>query len=396
MTRAAGYPRPRRDALATAGAASGFSLALGIASVAIPLLAVRAGYSGAQIGALIALSAASQMAARVFMGAAMRRLPDWTFVAASTVMLAVSNGLVALSSALVPFVLAQLLQGVARAFFWTGSQTHAVRMSTSSVRALAKLSLFSSAGLITGPALAGVFTEVSAGFALGMGCVIAVVAAVPCFLLSRLPPFAPPGDGKPRRIWRRPGVDAGCWSSVTAGAWRGLLSSYVPVVLEAARQTPSTIGVLVAIANGASLAGVAAVHRVRGRWLTVSYALGVLAAGIATAAVAPLSSVAWAAAIALGVSGLGAGALQTVGPAVATDAVHREEAGDAIAAAGTFRAAALFAAPLGVAGLVMVVPLTGAMVVVGVLIIAPLAYTNRLRIHLSSEPARAPLAGGEP
>jgi MFS family permease len=370
------------DTLASAGGAAGFSLSLSLASVAVPLLAVREGYSGAEIGVLTALSALAQMTTRLCMGAAMRRFPDWLFVTASTVLLAAANGLLVLSAALVPFVLAQVVQGVARAFFWTGSQTHAVRMSSSSVGGLATLQLFSSVGLLGGPVLAGVLTETSALLALAVGAGIAALAMVPTLLLTRLPPFTPPADRHPGRIWRRPGVDAGCWAGVTAGAWRGLLSSYVPVVLAAARQSPSTIGVLVSAANGASIAGVALVSRVRERWLIRSFPLGVLATGLATAAVAPLASFSWWAGAALTISGLGAGVLQTVGPAVASDAVHPQERGDVIAAAGTFRAAALFLAPLGVAGLVTLMPLSGAMIITGVLITSPVAYTRRLHRHV--------------
>ncbi len=376
------HGRSLRDALASAGGTAGFSLSLSLASVAVPLLALRAGYSGTEIGVLTALSALAQMTTRLGMGAAMRRLPDWMFVTAAAVFLATSNALLALSAAPVPFVIAQLVQGVARAFFWTGTQTHAVRVSSSSVGALASVNLFSSAGLLAGPLLAGLFAETSAQLALAVGAGIAAAAMLPTFLLTRLPPFVPPADRRPGRIWRRPGVDAGCWAGVTAGAWRGLLSSYVPVVLEAARQSSSTIGVLVSAANGASIAGVALVSRVRDRWLVRSFPLGVLAAALGTAAMAPLASLPWVAAGALVVSGLGAGALQTVGPAVATDAVHPEERGDAIAATGTFRAAALFLAPLGVAGLVTVVPLTGAMLTTGSALAVPVVYTRRLRGHV--------------
>jgi hypothetical protein len=244
--------------------------------------------------------------------------------------------------------------------------------------------------------LAGLLAETSAPFALAVGSGIAAAAMLPTFLLTRLPPFTPPEDRRPGRIWRRPGVDAGCWAGVTAGAWRGLLSSYVPVVLEAARQSSSTIGVLVSTANGASIAGVALVSRVRDRWLVRSFPLGVLAAAVGTAAVAPLASLAWVAGAALVVSGLGAGTLQTVGPAVATDAVHPEERGDAIAAAGTFRAAALFLAPLGVAGLVSVLPLTAAMVTTGAMIAVPVVYTRRLRGHVLARASTRDAAAAEP
>lgn len=370
------------DVLSSAAGAAGFSLSLSLASVAVPLLALRTGYSGAEIGVLTALSALAQMTTRLCMGVGMRRFPDWMFIAVSMVLLAASNGLLILSAALAPFVVAQVMQGVARAFFWTGSQTHAVRMASSSVGGLAALQMFSSVGLLAGPVLAGLLIEISTSVALAVGAAIAAVTVVPTFLLTRLPPFVLPEDRHPQRVWRRPGVDVACWSGVTAGAWRGLLSSYVPVVLEAARQSPSTIGLLVSVANGASIAGVALVSRLRARWLVRSFFLGALAAGLGTAAVAPLAPYMLPAAAALMVSGLGAGALQTIGPAIATDAVHPQERGDAIAAAGTLRAAALFLAPLGVAGLVTVMPLTAAMVVTGVLITGPVAFTRRLGRHL--------------
>ncbi|MPZ62694.1 MAG: MFS transporter [Propionibacteriales bacterium] len=369
------------------GATAGFSLSLGIATVAVPLLAVRSGYSGTEVGILTALSALAQMATRICMGVAMRRLPDWMFIAASTVLLTGSCALLAFSATLVPFVVAQVLQGIARAFFWTGSQTHAVRVSSSSVGALASVNLFSAGGLLGGPALAGFLIESSANLALAVGAGIAAVAILPTLLLARLPPFAPPEDRHPGRIWRRPGVDVGCWAGVTAGAWRGLLSSYIPVALEAARQSPSMIGLLISIANAASIAGVGLVSRARGPWLARAHALGALAAGLGTAAVAPFASLAWMAGVALTVSGLGAGALQTVGPAIAADAVHPQERGDAIAAAGTFRAGALFAAPLAVAGLVLVMPLATAMGAVSLLIAAPAAYTRRLHRHLAHSAA---------
>ena len=64
---------------------------------------------------------------------------------------------------------------------------------------------------------------------------------------------------------------------------------------------------------------------------------------------------------------------------VATDAVHQEERGEAIAITGTFRAAALFAAPLVVAGMVVVLPLASAIAVVGVVMTAP-AFALRKRL----------------
>jgi MFS family permease len=145
------------------------------------------------------------------------------------------------------------------------------------------------------------------------------------------------------------------------------------VVLDLARQPASTVGALVSVANGSAVVGSIAVARVRGRAVRLSFVLSAVAAGGAIALVALVAGAWWAAAALLAVSGLGAGALQTVGPAIATDSVHPEERGEAIAAAGTFRAAALFAAPLAVAAAVAVLPLAAAMGIAGSLIAASAA-----------------------
>lgn len=379
--------RPSRDKIAVTGGAAVYALSLGLATLALPLLAISVGYSGAEIGVFTAVSAAAQMATRLVLGPVMRFVPDWALIASSGLLLAGSNALLAVSAAVVPFVVAELVQGVARACFWTGSQTHVVRGPGSAVGALATVNLASSIGLLAGPALAGVLVERSPQLALSVGAGIALATCVPALFLDRLPPFSPPSERPPGRMWRRPGVDAGCWAGVTAGAWRGLLSSYIPVALSAAQQSSSMIGALVSVANAASLAGAGIVGRIRQEWIAWSYGIGVLGTGLATGAVGLLASTPWAAAVVLAVSGLGAGALQTVGPAIASDAVHPEERGEAIAVSGTFRAAALFLSPLGVAGLVTVVPLAVAVAAAGALITLPALSMRRLNHHLRPTPA---------
>jgi MFS family permease len=362
---------PSRDVVASAGGAGVYSLALGVASVGLPLLALRAGYSATEIGALTALSAVAQMVTRMFLGPAMRRWPDWTLIAGAGLLLAVSSGTVALSASVVPFALAQLLQGMSRACFWTGSQTHVVRGSGRAAGALATMNFVSGIGLLVGPVLAGVLSEISPSTALAVAAAVALLGVVPTFLLDRLPPFSPPDDRPAGRIWRRPGVDIGCWAGVTAGGWRGLLTSYVPVALDSARQSSSTIGALVAAANGASLVGSGLAARVPHSWSGRTVLGGIVVTGLATALTAAVAGNAVLAAAVLVLSGLAAGAIQVLGQATAAESVHPEERGDAIAASGTFRAAALFAAPLAVAGLVVVVPLGPAVALVGAAMTAP-------------------------
>ncbi len=311
------------------------------------------------------------MATRLALGAVMRRWPDWTLVAGAGLLLAVGNGIVALSAALAPFVVAQLLQGASRACFWTGTQTHVVRGPGRAAGTLATVNLISSVGLLAGPVLAGLLSERTPVLALVVAAGIAAVGTAPTFLLDRLPPFVPPEDPPPGRLWRRPGVDVGCWAGVTAGAWRGLLGSYVPVALAAARQSSSTIGALVSVANGAALVGSAVAARVRQGSSAQVVLAGIIVTGLTTAATATLASHVVLAAVVLAVSGLAAGILQVLGLALAAESVHPQERGEAIAVSGTFRAGALFAAPLAVAGLVLVLPLAPAVALVGAAMTVP-------------------------
>jgi MFS family permease len=370
----------RLDSVASAVGAVVFAIALGIASVAVPLLMVRADYSAPEIGVLVALSAVAQMGTRMFMGAMMRHLADKLFVVMAAAALAASCVVLIASTSWLVFAVSQLLQGLARAFFWTGTQTHAVRMSSSAVAALARVNFASGAGQIAGPLAAGVLIAHSPDLALWVATATAALGIGSALLLTRLPPFAPRADRESAgRVWRRPSVAVACWAGASAGAWRGLLGSYVPVVLEHARHSSTTIGALVSVANGAQVAGSALAGRARGAGVRWSLILGVLASGLGIAAVGPLAASTALVAIGLLVSGIGAGALQTIGPAVATDAVHVEERGEAIASTGTFRAAALLASPFAVAGMVLVMPLGLALLAAGLLITVPALGVGRLR-----------------
>ena len=366
-------PRFEADGHWMALANVGYSFALGVASVALPLQAVFAGYSAVEVGVLVAVSAVSQLAGRALLGRAMRRVPDWVIVGAACVLLSMSCLVVVVSSALAPFLLAQLVQGVSRACFWTGSQTHVVRGEGSSVRALASVNLVGNVGLLSGPVVAGLLIDGDDAYlALLVAAAAALASVLPVGRLHRLPPFKQLSDRQPGHIWRRAGVWEGCHAGVTAGAWRGLLGSYVPLALVHAGQAALTVGVLVAIANTSSILGAWLVRRVESdAGVRRTLMLGTPVTGLALAAMGPLATSPTFAALALTASGVAAGALQTLGPAIAADAVHHEERGEAIAATGTFRAASLFVAPLATAALVMVVPIGAAMVVTGVLMALP-------------------------
>lgn len=355
-----------------------YSFALGIATVVLPLLALHQGYSKPTIGILTAVSAVSQLTTRLMLGRVMRRHPDWLLVFTAGLFLAASCALVATAPSPAPFLLAELLQGVARACFWTGSHTHVVRGKGSSVRRLAEVNFVSSLGLLAGPIAGGLIATRSFALALWVAAAVALVGLVPPTLLDRLPPFPsrPPGTRK-IPIWRRPGVDVGCLAGVSAGAWRGLLNSYVPVLLVGSGQSNGTIGGLVSAANFASLIGAIAVARVSRRQLPAVFGLSTAAAGVG------LAFAAWSGrhivleGLALALSGLGAGSLQTIGPAVATDSVESSRRGDAIALAGTYRAAALFVAPLAAGAAVTLAPLTVVIAAAGGLVAVPALLRRR-------------------
>lgn len=366
-------PRFEADGRWVAITNAGFSFALGMASVALPLQAVAVGYSAVEVGVLTAISAISQLVGRLFLGHVMRVVPDWLIVAVACALLAASCLIVVGSGAVVPFVLAQLLQGLARAAFWTGSQTHVVRGEGSSVKALASVNLVGNLGLLSGPVVAGLLIGDDARLALGVSAAGALLAVLPAARLDRLPPFRKLANRPSGRMWQRPGVWEGCYAGVAAGAWRGLLGSYVPLALVHARHASLTVGVLVAIANAAAILGAWLVGRIESEARVRRFLLlGTPVTGLALAAMGPLASSAALAAMALAVSGIAAGGLQVLGPALAADAVHPEERGEAIATTGTWRAASLFVAPLAAAGLVAFLPISAAMAVTGAAIAVPI------------------------
>ena len=378
--RGKGAPSAGSDRALNAVANVLFSFSLGTLSVVVPLLAVHAGYSPSQVGLLVAVAAVAQIATRLCMGALMRTFADKWFLLGAALLITGSCALMACSDTLLVLALAQLVQGASRALFWTSSQTHAVRTSSSAVAALRDVNLAAGTGALIGPAAAGYLWEVSVQLPLLAGAAAGALAVCPLLLIIKFPPFkgkeSAPG-GSEKHLWRRPGVDTACWMNAAAGGWKSLLDSYVPVVLSLAGQPAVIIGVLMSTANATVLAGSAVGGWVRGKGIRASLATGVLAAGLGLAAAGLSASWAAAAAAALALSGMGAGILQTVGPAIAAETVHPEERGDALAVTGTFRASALFLAPFGMAGLVTVIPVAAALFAAGLFIAAPAAATWR-------------------
>jgi hypothetical protein len=369
---AASGPAPGADRLQAAFAVLGFSIALGTGQLALPLLALAAGYDAAVVGVFAAISAVAQVGFRLALPWLLRRVPDRRLMTAACLMIVSSYAVLLGSTALVAFVVAQLLQGSARALFWTSSQTHAVRGPGASVVSLARVQLVGNIGTLTGPAVAGVLSGISLDLALVLGIATGSVGTAFSLATHHLDPFArerrQTGQG---RIWRRDGVDVGCWASFTAGGWRALLGSYFPVVLTAAGLGPSAVGAIIALADAASFGAAAVLSRwTLGATRTV-IEVSVLATVAGVVGMPLVAGQPILAALVITIGGAGAGMLLTMGPAIASDAVGPDERGDAIAAAGTFRAGALFATPAAIAASLAVVSLPIGVGLAGVMLGLP-------------------------
>lgn len=366
----------------------GFSLSLGASGLVMPLLALSAGYDPAMVGVFTAISAVAQLGVRLGLPWLLTRVPDRHLIVAANVMMVASFGLLFLTSALPAFVVAQLLQGASRALFWTASQTHAVRNRGAMVRSLALVQTLGNVGQLAGPAIAGLIAAQSIHSALLFAGALAFVGLAAGTLMAVLPPFPRQERNGGPRIWQRPGVDLACWASYSAGGWRAMLSSYVPVALATAGQPPQVIGFLLMVSEGSGLAASGLLMRSRPPdvrlWLQAAVVIVA-----ATLIVFPLvTAVAPAAGLALAFGGLGSGLLMSLGPALATQSVTEDERGEAIAVTGTFRAAALLVTPAAAAAALTVVTLPVGLLVAAIAIGAPPIIAG-LRGHAVATPSPA-------
>lgn len=350
---------PRREDILSQTTTFLFSVALGMATVVVPLVATAAGYQLGTVGLLVGVSAITQIIARAGMGALMDRFSTRFFILAALILLAASCVILGVTDELWAFVVSQLLQGAARAYFFTGMQTHVVRATRPAVSALAIMNVTNGVGLLVGPLLAGFIGDSSLTLVLFIAASIAGPALLSCSFLIRYEPFAKPCTEPGKRtvpMWRREGVMAAGWMGATAGAWRGILNSYLPVLLVEAGHSVPVAGTMVTLANLAALAGSAVATSIGRAGVRRSAALGTSLAVGGIASMVFLTPHLVAAGAFLFISGVGAGILQTLSPAFAAEAVGSEERGRAIASIGTFRAISLLVTPMGIGALIFVLP----------------------------------------
>lgn len=365
---------PRRhtvDEALSGGVSFAFSFTLGVIGVGIPLLAAAAGYSAIEIGVLVGVAGLAQLVARLWLGRLLRVVPDKLLVVIAGLAMTVACLLLTYSTELLVFTVAQIMQGAGRAYFWTGLQTHAVRVAPRAVGAIARLNFSAGVGALLGPLVAGVLLTFGDDSAMFAGAAAALASAVLAALLVSLPPFAPPPRPGAARMWRRREIRTGIWMGVVAGGWRSILNSYIPVVLVFGGMSPVVVGLLITIANIAAMVGSSAIGFCKRIRFRITLAGGGVAAGAGVAVTGLLSFDPWLAGSGLVVSGVAAGILQTVGTAAVADSVHPEERGDAIAASGAYRAAALLLTPLVAAAAIVVAPVPVAIALVGVLFVVP-------------------------
>jgi Major Facilitator Superfamily len=362
-----------------------FALSLGIAVVAVPLVALEAGYDAPTIGFLVAAAAASQLATRFALPWLLGRYADRLLISVAGLAMLAGLLLLLASTAAPAFVAAQVLMGASRAIFWTSSQTHALRSGGSPVRRLVDLNLAGNAGTLSGPVLAGLLATIGLQVALGGAALVVAVTFVGAPFLRSFPAYDRRQSAGALRLLRREGVDAACWANVVGGVWWSMIGSYVPVILVGAGIGPTIIGLIVTLSEAAGAGALLVLRRTR-----VALVPRIVRAGafvemlaLAAVAVAPPTAAAYAAALILG--GAAAGCVTGLAPALVAMAAGEQEQGDALALSGTFRSLALLGAPASVGALLAVLPVSAALLAVAAAATVPGIFLGRTPLR-----ARAP------
>ena len=375
-------PRPRddrRDRFVGLVVVFAFSIGLGVGTVTIPLLALAAGYDAPAVGFLVATAAAMQLGTRLTLPWLLGRFTDRSLTAISAAMMLAAFVLLVASTAVAVFVAAQLLQGAARAIFWTSSQAHAIRDQPDPIRRLVDLNLAGNAGTLVGPAVGGLLASIGLTVALVAGAAGALVAVAGTGLLRAFPPFDRRRSAGTRRLLGRTGVDVACWASVVGGLWWSMMGSFVPVLLVGAGVDSIGVGWAITVSEGAGMVALLAQRSVSRARIGVAVRVGAFVAAAALVAIALLPPVLPVTIVLLLVGGAAAGSVTTLSPAMATLVATADEQGDALSLTGTFRAAALFASPAAVGALVVPLAVGPAMAVVALAVGAAGGIVGRRR-----------------
>ncbi|MDH4142324.1 MAG: MFS transporter [Chloroflexota bacterium] len=370
------------DRVASLGVVLAYALALGIATVIVPLRALDGGYDAAAVGFLVALAAGCQFATRLALPVLLGRFADRTLIGVASLGMVVAFSLLAGSTALPVFIVAQVLQGASRAVFWTSSQAHAVRGGGRPVQRLVDLNVAGNAGTLTGPAVGGMLAVAGLPVALAVAAASAGVGATISLVLRRLAPYDRRQGAGTLHLIRRDGVDIACWAAMVGGGWWSMMGSYVPVLGVAAGIGSVGVGWLITASEGAGVLALVAIRGVNPAHIrrvvqvaAVTVTLALIALAVAASVVT--GPVVLTFGILMVIGGAANGTITTMAPAMASLTAGPQEQGDALALTGTFRAGALLAAPAVVAGLLAAVTIPAAIVIVAASLALPGALVGR-------------------
>lgn len=362
--------RIERDSAAQYAAAFLFSVSLGMILVAYPLYATEQGQSGTMAGVLLGFSAAVQVVARWGLGPIMRLVGQTAVISAAAALLAASAALLVVWGSLAALAASAAVQGVARAFFWTGNQVHIVRSDRTTSVGIANLNMTATVAMLAGPVLGGYLSDRSFEIAFAAAAGVVLAGLVPTLLLDRMPPFERVGGSGFANLLRHAGVRLGMWASIAVGLWRGLLGSYVVIGLELHGAGGTATGVVVAVANASAIAGGYWATRVPGARVAASTAWWSAVTAVTTVWVGFNLSVGVVTAL-LVVGGAAVGLIQVHAITAVSEAVPPDLRGDAVTLAGVARGVTLSGAPLGVAALLLLTGLGPAVLAVTIVLVAP-------------------------
>lgn len=349
-----------------------FAVALGATTVIYPLLAVESGFSAGLVGLFTSISAGAQLSVRLALPWLLSVVPDRRLILAASGIMLVSALVLVGSQAWVAFVVAQLFQGASRAILYTSSQSHVVRAEGVAVNRLAQLAMASKIGGLSGPLIAGAVASIDVGLALWVTVFMGGLAAAASMLMAHRSPYQRATKEDRRGTWRRTELAAGYWTAFAAGGWRGLIGSYVPVLLSATGLAAGIVGALVSLTEGAHLVAstfLARAKRISLHRLRRLAAVGLLIGAGTLPLMIDLSVVAAAGALVL--AGFCGGLVTTVGAAIANEHAISGEQGTALAVAGAYRAAGRMVSPSAVAAGAGLLGLPGAVAAVALLFTGP-------------------------
>jgi MFS family permease len=355
-------------------AAAAFNYSFLSLTVLVPLAAERQGYSLAAIGALTALPGVMQLGLRLTGGV----LADvWGSVqvmracfAATTV---AALPLLGPRPGVAAFVLAMLLNGVARGAFWPAAQTYASQAGHDAARDLSRLFSVTSVGSIAALVASGALAA-RCGYPVAFG---AAGAAGACCLLLSLRLTAAGGNGARRglravlaplpRLAARPAMVMAGVVAFAASTPNVLGSTFYPVVAVHLGFGTALATALTAVRNGGNIAGASvfpALLRRLGHRRTVAVSLFGIAAALAATPLLrhPLPFTAG-----LALAGV-CGQLANLGYLwLATQESSPGERGSAIAVTGFWWAVAVLAVPALFGPLAQAAGLAAAFVAAGLL-----------------------------